>query len=147
MMRSLALALAYLVFITAALAGDINVTRAIVVAPPGANAASVAAYFTVENKGAAAVQLTDVTTPIAAGAMLHENVDDNGVMKMLMLDKIDIPAGGKIEMKPAGLHVMLMGPKGPIKLGDTVPFELSFAGGAKLPVAAKVVPLSEALKP
>jgi periplasmic copper chaperone A len=131
--------------IEAAWACHITVSRAIVVAPPNANAPTIAAYFTIENHGAAADQLTGISTATAASAMLHENVDDNGVMKMLMLEKLDIPAGGKVVMAPAKLHVMLMGPKTAYKIGDDVKFELSFATAGKMQVKAKVMPLSAAL--
>jgi periplasmic copper chaperone A len=110
-----------------ALAADIIVTRAVVVAPPNANASTIAAYFTIENHGATADQLTAISTPSAASAMLHETTNTDGVMKMNMLEKLDIAAGATVEMKPAQLHVMLVGPKTRYKTGDDVAFELSFS--------------------
>jgi periplasmic copper chaperone A len=124
MMRSIVGVLAMLAFCSVAWAGDIVVSRAVVVA-----------------------QLTGISTTTASSAMLHENVDDNGVMKMLMLEKLDIPEGGKVVMGPAKLHVMLMGPKAVYKIGTEVPFEMVFAGAGQLQVMAKVVSLSEALSP
>jgi periplasmic copper chaperone A len=147
MMRLLLCVLAFLGFCSVAWAGDIVVSRAVVVAPPNANAPTVAAYFTIENHGSAPDQLTGISTATATSAMLHENVDDNGVMKMLMLEKLDVPAGGNVVMAPAKLHVMLVGLKAVYKLGDEVVFEVVFAGAGKMQVTAKVVPLSEALSP
>jgi periplasmic copper chaperone A len=146
MMRFLVV-LALMMLAVPAWSADIVVTRAIVVAPPNANAPTVAAYFTIENHGAVADQLKSVSTATAAEAMLHENINENGVMKMNMLDHLDIAAGAKIDMKPAGLHVMLMGAKLHYKIGDDVSFELDFAKAGKMQVVAKVVPLSQALNP
>ena len=130
-------------FVVQALAGDIVISRAIVVAPPNANALAVAAYFTIENHGSVVDQLIGVTTVTAANAMLHENINTDGVMKMNMLDHLDIPAGATVTMKPAELHVMLTGPKVPYKVGEEAAFELTFARAGQIEVTAKVVPLSD----
>jgi periplasmic copper chaperone A len=130
-------------FAVPAWAGDIVVSRAIVVAPPNANAPTIAAYFTIENHGPSADQLVGVSTTTAASTMLHENINSDGVMKMVMLDHLDIAAGATITMKPAQLHVMLVGPKAAYKVNDDVAFELNFATAGKMRVTAKVVPLSD----
>jgi periplasmic copper chaperone A len=145
MMRGFCFLVALIGFAVSARAGDIVVSRAIVVAPASANAATVAAYFTIENHGAAADQLIGISTASAASAMLHETTNSDGVMKMSMLETLDIAAGATVQMKPAQLHVMLVGPKAPYKIGDDVAFELRFATAGKMQVVAKVVPLSAAL--
>jgi periplasmic copper chaperone A len=146
MMRLVAVVLVLIGFATSAWAGDIVVSRAIVVAPPNINAPTIAAYFTIENHGATADQLIGISTASAASAMLHETTNSDGVMKMNMLEKLDIAAGATVQMKPAQLHVMLVGPKAPYKAGDDVAFELVFATAGKMQVVAKVVPLSEVLE-
>ena len=149
MTRLVLLVLSYLVFCPLALAGDgdIVISRAVVAAPPSLDAPSAAAYFTIENHGAAADVLTGIATPVVTEAMLHETTNDNGVMRMNMLDKIEIPPGGKIKMAPAKLHVMLVGEKAPYTLGAEVPFDLVFAKAGALHVVAKVVSLSTVLNP
>lgn len=146
-MRSFFLLLTFFAWFAApAWAGDMVVSRAIVVAPPNANAPTLAAYFTIENLGAAADQLTEISTSAAASAMLHETTTSNdGVMKMNMLDQLEIAAGTTVEMKPAQLHVMLVGPKKPVAVGAEVVFDLTFAHAGKMQVTAKVVALSQAL--
>lgn len=142
-MRALFATVVCLVFLAVpAWAGNIAVTRAIVVAPPNANAQSVAAYFTIENHGMEADQLVGIITATAASAMIHETTNTDGVMKMDMLDHLSIPAGATITMKPAQLHVMLAGPKAAYKVGDDVAFDLDFKMAGKMQVTAKVVPLS-----
>jgi periplasmic copper chaperone A len=147
MIRVFCFLVALIGFAVSAWAGDIVVSRAIVVAPPNAKAATIAAYFTLENHGTVADQLIGISTASAASAMLHETTNTDGVMKMTMLEKLDVAAGATVEMKPAQLHVMLVGPKSPYKIGDAVAFELVFAEAGELQVVAKVVPLSQALSP
>jgi periplasmic copper chaperone A len=137
MMRVFVVLLALFGSAVCAWAGDIVVTRAIVVTPPNINAPTIAAYFTIENHG--------ISTASAASAMLHETINSDGVMKMTMLETLDIAAGATVQMQPAQLHVMLVGPKAPYKVGDDVAFELRFETVGKMQVVAKVVPLSAAL--
>lgn len=64
--------------------------------------------------------------------MMHQTKEDNGVSKMLPVDKINIPEGGKVEFKPGGYHLMLMNPTGQITVGEKIPLTLKFSGGQKL---------------
>ena len=51
---------------------------------------------------------------------------DGGVMKMRAVDKLALPAGKPVDLKPGGYHVMLMDLKQPLKEGETVPVTLTF---------------------
>ena len=42
------------------------------------------------------------------------------MMKMAPVKGIIVPAKGKVELKPGGLHVMLFELKKPLKEGDTI---------------------------
>ena len=67
---------------------------------------------------------------------------DGGVMKMNAIDKLPLPAGKPVDLKPGGYHVMLMDLTRPLKEGDTVPITLTVvdkAGKAqKIEVRASV---------
>ena len=72
-------------------------------------------------------RLLTASTPVATTAEIHRTVNDNGIMKMLPTDGIDLPAGKPVELKPGGFHIMLMDLKKQLKPGDTVPITLVFA--------------------
>jgi periplasmic copper chaperone A len=63
---------------------------------------------------------------------------------MRAVPMLDIPAGGTVELKPGGYHLMLMDLKQALPVGSTVPVTLMFKDGkgaesrveVKLPVAA-----------
>ena len=40
---------------------------------------------------------------------------DGGVMKMRAVPALDVPSGGKVELKPGGYHVMLLDLKQPLR--------------------------------
>lgn len=143
MKHILSVVAALALFSLPALAEDIVVAKAVVAAPPSPKASTAAAYFTIENKGAAADTLLSLATPTAEESMLHQNKETDGVMTMIMLDKLEIPAGGSVAMKPGDIHVMLLKPVKPYEAGGEVPFELTFAHAGKIAVTANVVPLAD----
>jgi copper(I)-binding protein len=102
-------------------------------------AANSAAYMRIENAGDAADRLVAVKTDAAETVMLHESRMEGDVMKMVHLaDGIEIPAHGSAELKPLGLHVMLMGLKQPLKAGETLPLTLVFEKQGEVAIKAKV---------
>ena len=70
--------------------------------------------------------------------MLHKSKDENGVMKMEMLDQLEIPAGTTIDILPGHMHIMLMGLKSQLEIGDHVQVELVFKTSGKISVDAVV---------
>jgi copper(I)-binding protein len=85
-------------------------------------------------KAREAVQLVRVTTPAAGVAEVHEMKMEGDVMQMrLVAGGIAIPAGGTLELKPGGYHVMMQELKAPLAAGTTVPLTLTFrnAGGVE----------------
>jgi periplasmic copper chaperone A len=70
--------------------------------------------------------LVAAASPVAKIVEIHEMKMDAGVMKMGAIDRLALPAGKAVELKPGGYHVMLMDLKQPLKEGDTVPLTLTF---------------------
>jgi periplasmic copper chaperone A len=107
--------------------------------PAGAGQNASAAYLTVKNAGNAADKLVSADCTVAGSTMLHEMTMEGGVMKMRMLmNGADIPAGGMLEFKPGGSHIMLMGLKKTLTEGQTIPVTLTFAKAGTVKVEAKV---------
>lgn len=74
------------------------------------------------------LKLVAVGSPLTDMVEIHEMKMDDGVMKMRAVDALPLPAGQAVALKPGGYHVMLMGLKGQIKAGDTVPLTLTVEG-------------------
>jgi hypothetical protein len=77
-------------------------------------------------KSPADTALVAATSPVAKIVEVHEMKMDGGMMKMNAVDKLPLPAGKVVELKPGGYHVMLMDLVRPLKEGDTVPLQLTF---------------------
>jgi copper(I)-binding protein len=69
--------------------------------------------------------LTGVASPAARIVEIHEMKMEGGVMKMNAVDKLALPAGRPVDLKPGGYHVMLMDLTAPLKEGDAVPLTLT----------------------
>lgn len=103
------------------------------------NQRSGGAYVTIENKGKNADKLIGASSPVAKSVEIHTMTMDGNVMKMREVGQIEIPASGRIEMKPGdGYHLMLMGLQQPLKAGDSFPMTLVFEKAGKTEVKVKV---------
>lgn len=76
-------------------------------------------------------KLVGVSSPVAV-AELHEMKMEGNVMRMRQIKSLDLPKMQNVELKPGGYHVMLMGLKGQLKPGDTVPITLKIEQGGKV---------------
>ncbi|AOK52267.1 hypothetical protein WT15_26880 [Burkholderia stagnalis] len=96
-------------------------------------------YVTLVNTSDKPVDLVDVDSPDYGMTMLHQTVSNGSTQKMEMVDKLTIPARGKVDIAPGGYHFMLEAPKHTIKPGDTVRLRLKFSDGESLdtPFAVK----------
>jgi len=104
-------------------AGDRNVT---------------AAFAIVENGGAVQRAIVGATADGAEKAELHEMKMVESMMQMRPVQRIDVPAHGKVELKPGGLHVMLFGLQKTPRAGDTIRLTLKFDDGASVSTVAQV---------
>lgn len=105
-------------------------------APPGASA--LAGYMVVKNNGTSEQVLVGASSSAFANVMLHRTIVENGMAKMVHQMAITIPAKGEVTFEPNGYHVMLMGPKQPLKAGDKVEITLKFKDGSTMPVVHEV---------
>lgn len=70
--------------------------------------------------------LIEAASPMAKFVEIHEMKMDGGMMKMNAVDRIALPAGRPVELRPGSYHVMLFDLKQPLRDGDVVPVTLTF---------------------
>ncbi len=97
-----------------------------------------AVYLVITNEGNKPDRLTGVQTEIAT-AEIHESRLDGDVMKMVPLPEgIEIPGNSKIEIRPGGYHIMLVGLKRELKPGDEFEIILTFKNNAPATIEVTV---------
>ena len=94
-------------------------------------------------KSAQPVKLVKAETPAAGLVELHNMSMKDGVMEMKAMDAVEVPANKMVDLKPGGMHVMLMMVKKPINKGDKVPLTLTFEGADKKPLVVKVEAIAQ----
>jgi len=94
-------------------------------------------FMKIENKGAVD-QLISASSPVAGEVQLHEMAMEGNVMKMRQVKEVVVPAGGAVELKPGGMHLMFINIKAPLTAGETVPVKLKFAKAGEVEVKMPV---------
>lgn len=95
-------------------------------------------YVTFVNDGPKADKLLKASSPIAQMAMIHANIKEGDVIKMRMLDEVEIPAEKTVELKPGGIHIMMEGIDHPLRAGEMIPLTLTFANEGDVKVEIMV---------
>jgi hypothetical protein len=106
-----------------------------------------AGYLLIENEGTTADRLVGATFEQAGTTQIHTVIMDGDVMKMVELKEgIEIPAGGRVELKPKSLHLMFMDLKAPLKQGETIDGTLTFERAGTVAVEFSVeAPIDETM--
>jgi len=97
-----------------------------------------AVYFVVVNDGGQPDALIRAVSDVAEKVELHETRMEGDVAKMQPVPRVEIPARGRVEFKPRGLHVMLIGLKRELRVGDTFTLTLRFEKSGEIPVTVTV---------
>lgn len=104
--------------------------------PPSAQ--TTAAFMRLKNNATSPARLVRATSPAARVTELHTHLHENGIMRMRQVPAIEVPAGGETELKPGGLHIMLIDLPSPLKDGQKVSLTLDFADGSSKLIEAPV---------
>lgn len=93
-----------------------------------------AAFFKINNGTPNDCVLSSVTAEGYGVAELHTHREEAGVMKMVKVDSITVPAGGTHELARGGDHIMFMKPAAKIEQGQTVNAVLDFGACGTVPL-------------
>jgi len=102
------------------------------------NTPNSAAFMTLENKTNKDVSLIEVTSDIAQATELHISDVKDGVRKMYKVEKVDIPANSITILKPGSFHVMFIGLKKALEVGETIDINLKFSNDTTQTIKAEV---------
>ncbi|MCF6282629.1 MAG: copper chaperone PCu(A)C [Candidatus Polarisedimenticolaceae bacterium] len=129
-----------------AFASDIAVSDAYVRAiPPGQT--NSAAFMTLHNHNMQSKTLVGVESMVADVVELHEHKHEDGMMKMRRVEGgIEIAPHAMTELKPGGLHVMLIGLKQKLVPGEMIHLTLKFDDNSTQDVHAEVRKLAMKMK-
>lgn len=97
-----------------------------------------AAYMAIKNDGATADKLLSASSDAFGTIELHTVHHEDGVMKMMPIKAVEVPAGDTAVLKPGGMHLMLFDAKQRFKIGDHFAVNLTFEKAGEVSVTFKV---------
>ena len=104
--------------------------------PPGQR--NSAAFMGLNNAGDQDHALVSARSPVAEAVELHTHSMRDGMMSMRPVERVDLPARDVVSLQPGGLHVMLIGLRQRLELGQEVPLTLVFEDGSERQLGAPV---------
>lgn len=117
--------------------GDIEIghiwTRA---TAPGTTTAAI--YVPLLNEGKETDRLIAVSSDEAKKIEIHEDSNENGIMKMQKLDALTLEPGKPVSLRPGGIHFMVIGLKHQLKEGEMFPLTLQFEKAGSIKVEAMI---------
>lgn len=96
-------------------------------------------FMSIENTRSEADKLLGAACGAAAMTQAHETTMDDGVMRMREVEVIEIPAGGRVELKQGGYHIMLMDLKQDVIAGETAECTLTFERAGEVALSLMVM--------
>jgi copper(I)-binding protein len=105
---------------------------------PAAAGKATAAYMQIVNDKGMDVELVEVESSAAMMNEIHKTVLENGVSQMVRINTLLIPASSTVMLKPQGIHIMLMGLKQNLKVGETISLLLVFKDGTNISLTVPV---------
>jgi len=97
-------------------------------------------FMTIRNSGGGDA-VTGITVNVPGALVELHDVKDR---RMVKVEKIAVPAHGNAELKPGGMHIMLMGLKHPLKRGEHFSVTLTFAHAPPITTQVEVAKIGAA---
>jgi copper(I)-binding protein len=98
-----------------------------------------AVFLTIVNAGSSGDALDGARSDVAGATEVHETYQVAGGDAMRHIPSLAIPADGTVVLKSGGYHIMLIGLKHDLRVGDrfTIGLHFAHAGWVDVPVVVK----------
>ena len=105
-------------------------------APPVAKV--MAGYMKINNLSNKDIKILSAKSDLFKRVEIHLTEMSDGMMRMIKQENLKIKAKGHIELKPGGLHMMLIGKLKPVKAGSNIAVTLTLDNGKTINIKLKV---------
>lgn len=100
---------------------------------------SSAVYMQIENRGATDIIIAAASASAAHAVEFHRSLVAGDIARMDPVESLVIPAGGKLELRPGGLHMMLLQVTSDLTSGASIALDLDLASGGTLQLSVPVM--------
>ncbi len=97
-----------------------------------------AGYMQIKNDSRESMEIISLQSDAFETVEMHETKMEGGMMKMIELETIPLPAQSSVELKPGGKHLMLISPIQPLQIGDIVKVIATFSNNSTQSIELEV---------
>ena len=101
-----------------------------------------AAFMAISSRKNATDELIGSSSPIASRVDIHDIIMKAGNMVMTPVENLAVSSESPLELKPHGLHIMLMGLNEPLEADTTFPLILEFDKSGMIQIQVSVLKIS-----
>ena len=98
-----------------------------------------AGYMTIHNPSQVAVSIVAIHSDAFASVEIHRSVMQDGMMRMDLVEALEIEADTSLKLAPGGLHLMMMQPVEATRPGEQIEIILQLSDGSKQSLKMKVI--------
>ena len=102
-----------------------------------------AAFMAISSRNDATDELIGSSSPIASRVDIHDIIMKAGNMVMTPVENLTVSSESPLELKPHGLHIMLMGLNKPLEAETTFPLTLEFNNSGMIQIQVSVQKISD----
>ena len=99
-----------------------------------------AGYVQIHNPTSSDIEIIAAQSDAFARVEIHETQMVDGMMKMVELETLPLPAKSTVELKPGGKHLMMMEPLHAMQVGDKINLIFTFSDNQSSQVTLEVRP-------
>ena len=107
-------------------------------ARPAAQGENSAVYFMIQNHSSQTHDMVGAASDIAQAVEIHESMMSGDVKQIHQLHAVSVEPDTEVKLRPGGLHIMLIGLKKELKVGDEFEITLHFTNFEDINVTVPV---------
>ena len=90
-----------------------------------------AGYMTLHNPESKAVSIVSLNSDAFGSIEIHQTIAQDGMMRMERVPTLTIEPDSTVQLAPGGLHLMMMNPVEPTRIGDRLEILILFDDGSE----------------
>jgi len=97
-----------------------------------------AGYMTLHNPQSKTVSIVSLSSDAFGSIEIHQTIAQDGMMRMEQVTALKIEPDSTVQLAPGGLHLMMMNPVEPTRIGDTIEILILFDDGSEQKLEMRV---------
>ena len=90
-----------------------------------------AGYMTLHNPGSRAVSIVSLSSDAFGSIEIHRTIAQDGMMRMERVATLTMEPDSTVQLVPGGLHLMMINPVEPTRIGDRLEILILFDDGSE----------------